>query len=202
MRCESDMPTGKEPAVDVRRITAAAIASLALATLAACSGASGATPAMPNGAASAGPASPGSGTGGRALAAGDSPAGSKVPYCAQAPASMVSSALRLSLGKQVTTAEGPVSVCAYLGRYMVMVRYQSGENARQFAEGRKSLGSLRQAVSSVRGLGDEAYFASAGSGKRETNTLAVRKGPIAVFLTAPKPLAPERSLMTQLLSKL
>jgi hypothetical protein len=186
----------------MRPITAAVIASLALTALAACSGTTGATPAMPGGAGSSVPASPDGGPGGSALAAGNSPGGSKAPYCAQAPASLVSSALRLSLGKQVTTAEGPVSVCAYLGRYMVMVRYQSGENARQFAEGRKSLGSLHQAITSVRGLGDEAYFATAGSGKRVTNILAARKGPIAVFLTAPKPLAPERSLMTQLLSKL
>ena len=38
MPCESGTPTGKEPAVDVRRSTAAVIASLGLATLAACSG--------------------------------------------------------------------------------------------------------------------------------------------------------------------
>jgi hypothetical protein len=201
MPCESGTPTGKEPAVDVRRSTAAVIASLGLATLAACSGTNGATPAMPDGASSSGPASA-DGASGSALAAENSPGGGQAPYCAQAPASMVSSALRLSLGKQVTTAEGPVSVCAYLGRYMVMVRYQSGENAKQFAEGRKSLGRLHQAITSVHGLGDQAYFASAGSGQQETNTLAARKGPIAVFLTAPKPLGAERSLMNQLLGKL
>jgi hypothetical protein len=184
--------------VKVRRITAAMIAGLALTALAACSGTGGATPAMPHGAASSVPAVPGSQASGSALAAG----ATKAPYCAQAPASMVSSALQLSLGKQVTSAEGPVSVCAYLGKYMVMVRYQSGENAKEFTESRESLGRLHQAVSSVHGLADQAYFASAGSGTRETNTLAAREGSIAVFLTAPKPLASERSLMTRLLGKL
>jgi hypothetical protein len=183
--------------MEMRRISAAAITALALTALTACSGTSGATPSLPDGAGGSAPAatpagSPGSAPGG----------GSQAPYCAQAPASMVSSALRLSLGKQVATEEGPVSVCAYLGRYMVMVRYQSGEDAKQFTQGRKSLTGLHQAVSSVHGLADQAYFASAGSGKRETNTLAAREGPIAVFLTAPRPLAPERSLMTQLLGKL
>ena len=194
---ELSMP-GEEPAVKVRRITAATIAGLALIALTACSGTDGATPAMPNGATSSGPAAPGGRASGSALAAG----ATKAPYCAQAPASMVSSALRLSLGKQVTSAEGPVSVCAYLGRYMVMVRYQSGENAKEFTESRKSLIRLHQAVSSVHGLADQAYFASVGAGQRETNTLAAREGPIAVFLTAPKPLASERSLMTRLLGKL
>ena len=165
--------------MDMRRSTAAMLAGLALTTLAACSGSSGATPAMPNGAGGSGPSSPGSS--GSTLAAGDS----KAPYCAQAPASMVSSALRLPLGKQVTTAEGPVSVCSYLGRYMVMVRYQSGENAREFTEGRASLSHLHQAVTDVHGLGDQAYFASAGSGQRQTNTLAAREGTIAVFLAPP-----------------
>jgi hypothetical protein len=184
--------------MQMRRINAAMITALALTALAACSGTSGATPALPGGAASSAPAatvagSPGSAAGGGA---------SQAPYCAQAPASIVSSALRLSLGRQVTTVEGPVSVCAYLGRYMVMVRYQSGEDAKQFSQGRKSLTGLHQAVVGVPGLGDQAYFASAGSGKRQTNTLAARKGPIAVFLTAPKPLGAERSLMTQLLGKL
>jgi hypothetical protein len=184
--------------VKVRRITAAMIAGLALIGLTACSGTGGAAPAMPNGATSSTPAGPGGRASGSALAAGTT----KAPYCAQAPASMVSSALQLSLGKQVTSAEGPVSVCAYLGKYMVMVRYQSGENAKEFTEGRESLTRLHQAVSSVHGLADQAYFASVGSGRRETNTLAAREGPIAVFLTAPKPLASERSLMHRLLGKL
>lgn len=176
----------EEPAVKVRRITAAMTAGLALTALAACSGTTGATPAMPNGANSSVPGTP----------------GTQAPYCAQAPAAMVSSALQLPLGKQVTSAEGPVSVCAYLGKYMVMVRYQSGENAKEFTAGRQSLGRLHQAVSNVHGLADQAYFASAGSGRRETNTLAAREGSIAVFLTAPKPLASERSLMTRLLGRL
>ena len=48
---------------------------------------------------------------------------------------------------------------------MVMVRYQSGENAKEFTEGRQSLGRLHQAVSNVHGLADQAYFASAGPGR-------------------------------------
>jgi hypothetical protein len=85
---------------------------------------------------------------------------------------------------------------------MVMVRYQSGENAREFTEGRASLSHLHQAVTNVHGLGDQAYFASAGSGQRQTNTLAAWEGTIAVFLTAPQAARRERSPMTRLLGKL
>jgi hypothetical protein len=115
---------------------------------------------------------------------------------------MVGSALRLPVGKQVSSVDGPVSVCAYLGKYEVLVRFQVGENASEFTQSRTSLVSLHQAVSGVAGLGDQAYFATVGSGQRASNTLAARKGSIAVFVTAPQALATERSLMTQLLAKL
>jgi hypothetical protein len=115
---------------------------------------------------------------------------------------MVGSALQLPVGKQVTTVEGPVSVCAYMGRNEVLVRFQVGENASEFTQSRTSLASLHQSVSAVGGLGDQAYFATVGSGQRASNTLAARKGTIAVFVTAPKPLAAERSLVTQLLARL
>jgi ribulose kinase len=82
------------------------------------------------------------------------------------------------------------------------VRFQVGENASDFTQGRASLVSLHQSVSVVSGLGDQAYFATVGSGQRASNTLAARKGTIAVFVTAPTPLAAERSLVTQLLAKL
>jgi hypothetical protein len=56
-------------------------------------------------------------------------------------------------------------------------------------------------VRGIGGLADQAYFARYGSGKRASNTLAARKGAVAVFVTAPTPLAIERSLMAQLLAK-
>ena len=92
------------------------------------------------------------------------------PLCAGAAASEVGSTLGLSLGKQVTNLEGPVSVCAYLGKYMVMVRFQSGETAQEFGQSRKSLLGLHQAVRDVAGLGDQAYYASAGKAGGQQHT--------------------------------
>jgi hypothetical protein len=185
--------------VDVRKITAAAMAGVALSALTACSGApAGSQPAVP-GAGGASSSAPAPAVGGSAspAAAGAGPA----PYCAQVTSSMVGTALGLPVGKQVTSVDGPVSVCAYLGKYEVLVRFQVGENAGEFTQSRTSLVSLHQSVSNVAGLGDQAYFAIFGSGKRASNTLAARKGTIAVFVTAPTALATERSLMTQLLAK-
>jgi hypothetical protein len=185
--------------VDVRRITAATITSLALGGLAACSGSPGATPSVAGSGSGSGPAAAAGGTSAASPAAAT---GGKAPYCAQAPSSVVGSALKLPVGKQVTSLDGPVSVCAYLGKYEVLVRFQVGENTSEFSQSRTSLVGLHQSVSGVSGLGDQAYFATVGSGQRASNTLAALKGTIAVFVTAPTPLATERSLVTQLLAKL
>jgi hypothetical protein len=185
--------------VDVRKITAAVIVGLALSTLAACSGSPGAAPNVGGSSAVAPPGTASGASTAQAAAAGAG--GAKSPYCARVPSSVVGSALRLPVGKQVTSVDGPVSVCAYLGKYEVLVRFQVGENASEFTQSRTSLVSLHQSVSDVAGLGDQAYFAMFGSGKQTSNTLAVRKGSIAVFVTAPTALTTERSLMTELLAK-
>lgn len=185
--------------MDVRHITAAAMTGLTLCALAACSGTPVATPAV--GGSATGSAST-AGTSGSGSASPAAVAATESPYCGHAPSSMVGSALRLPVGKQVTSVDGPVSVCAYLGKYEVLVRFQVGENASEFTQSRTSLVSLHQSVSGVSGLGDQAYYATVGSGQRASNTLAARAGSIAVFVTSPTPLATERSLMTQLLAKL
>ena len=102
----------------------------------------------------------------------------------------------------MSSLEGPVSVCAYLGKYMVMVRYQTGESAREFRQSQQSLTSLHQSVRAVTGVGDRAYFASVGTAHGASNTLAALSGTVAVFVTAPRPLAFERSLMRHLLAKI
>lgn len=178
--------------MDVRQVAAVAIAILGLGALAACSGRpeAGSPAAVP--------------AAGRSASRPASPATSAVvksPYCEQAPSSMVGSALRLSLGKQVTSVDGPVSVCAYTGKYEVVLRFQVGENASEFSQSRTSLVGLHQSVRGVARLGDQAYFAKYGSGLRASNTLAARKGAVAVFVTAPTRLAIERSLMAQLLAR-
>ncbi len=185
----------------MRQIATAVLAGVAVSTLAACSVSSGAAPepggaGSPASGAQAGAAAGNSGTGGKASA------GPPAPYCAHVPSAVVGAALGLSLGKQVSTLEGPVSVCAYLGKYMVMVRYQTGESAKEFRQSQQSLTSLHQSVRAVTGVGDRAYFASVGTAHGSSNTLAALSGTVAVFVTAPRPLAPERSLMKHLLTKI
>jgi hypothetical protein len=114
---------------------------------------------------------------------------------------MVAKALGLAVGKVVATAEGRVTVCAYTGRYEVLVRYQTGESAGQFALDRQSAVRLHQSVTAVSGLGDQAFLASLKAPGSPSYTLAARKSNMAIFITSPVPLGPERTLMVQLLGK-
>jgi hypothetical protein len=123
-------------------------------------------------------------------------------YCRLAPSSMVGTTLGLQAGTLMPTVEGPVQVCTYNGPVEIIVRYQVNENATQFAADKSSMTSLHQDISAVSGLGDSAFFAKYNSGKQTSNTLAARKGIIAVFITAPASLGPEKTLMTKLLAKL
>lgn len=122
--------------------------------------------------------------------------------CLVSPSAMVGKALGLPVGKVIPTVDGPVTVCAYVGRYEVIVRYQTGGTTATFEQTRSSQASLRhQLVTTVSGLGDSAYLARYTASKPVSNTLAAREGDIAIFITSPASLSAERTLMTTLLAK-
>jgi hypothetical protein len=181
-------------AMSRRIITTTVSCGLAAATLAAAAACSGQPGSSPSIGGQGGATAPAQTPARPATAAGT--------YCAQAPSSLVGSALGLPTGRLVPTVEGPVTVCAYTGADEVIVRYQVGENASLFASDKSSMAGLHQTVSTIGGLGNDAFFAKYAAGKQPSNTLAARKGIVAVFITAPAGLGVERSLMTRLLSKL
>ena len=121
--------------------------------------------------------------------------------CSNAPSTLVGLDLKLAVGKLTATAEGPVTVCAYAGRYEVLVRYQTGETTAEFAQARTSQAGLHQAVGTVNGLGNAAYLASYTATKPFSYTLGALQGDIAIFITSPVPLSAESTLMTDLLKK-
>ncbi|HLI38150.1 MAG TPA: hypothetical protein VKV80_12550 [Streptosporangiaceae bacterium] len=179
----------------LRELAAAVLAGVAVCVAAACDSLN---PASGGGSsASAHPAPVTSAA--RAGSAGSS--GVSTSECGNSPPAMVRKALGLPVGKLVASAEGPVTVCAYTGRYEVLVRYQTGETARQFAQDRRSMTKLHQSISSVGGLGNSAYFAKYTKSKPPSYTLAAREGDIAIFITSPAPLGAERALMARLLAK-
>ena len=128
-------------------------------------------------------------------------AGADARACAIAPPAVVSRALKLPLGPVVGTVEGPVTVCAYTGHYEVIVRFQRGESGGEFAASRHSNGPAHQLIAAVAGLGSGAYLDTYTLAKPPVNTLAARRGRLAVFITAPAALSAERKLMVRLLSR-
>jgi hypothetical protein len=178
----------------VRNVAAVALVGVTAWAATACT--SSAPPSANGGASPATTAPVGvSGTGGTAAAA------ASTSECANAPATLIGKDLKLAVGKLTATAEGPVTVCAYTGRYEVLVRYQTGETTTEFAQAKTSQAGLHQAVATVNGLGDTAYLASYTARKPFSYTLGALDGDIAIFVTSPAPLGAERALMTDLLKK-
>lgn len=121
--------------------------------------------------------------------------------CAMAPSALVGTALKLPVSRVVGTVEGPVTVCAYTGRYEVIVRFQHGEDAGEFAAYRHATGTNHQLITAVPGLGHGAYLAMYTLAKPPVNTLAVRDGRVAIFITSPAAPRSERRLMVRLLAR-
>ena len=163
----------------VRNATAAAIMTLVLGAMAACSDPAAPAPVQPPPAPAVSPRAHTAGTDARA--------------CAIAPSAMVGAALKLPVGSVVGTVEGPVTVCAYTGRYEVLVRFQHGESASEFAAAKQSTGARHQLITTVPGLGHGAYLATYTLAKPPENTLAVRHGRFAISSPRPPRSAPNAS---------
>jgi len=184
--------------MSVRTVAALALAGATVWAAAACSS----SPASPH---SSGNASPSTTAPVGVATTGGAPASTasaaSASDCANAPSALVGQDLKLTVGKVTSTAEGPVTVCAYAGRYEVLVRYQTGETTAEFAQARTSQANLHQQVGTVNGLGDAAYLASYTASKPVSNTLGALKGTVAIFVTSPASLGAESALMTDLLKK-
>jgi hypothetical protein len=184
----------------VRTVSAGRVAAVALVGVTAWAAAACSSSAPPSATAGPSPASATApvgvaGTGGAAANA------ASTSECANAPSTLVGKDLNLAVGKLTATAEGPVTVCAYTGRYEVLVRYQTGETSAEFTQARTSQAGLHQAVGTVKGLGSAAYLASYTATKPFSYTLGALQGDIAIFITSPASLGAESALMTDLLKK-
>ncbi|MGH3169158.1 MAG: hypothetical protein ACRDN0_25175 [Trebonia sp.] len=181
--------------MDRHKLAAAALLGLTACAVVACGNSS-----SPTAGGHPAPAIPDTPAGGPSAVSSASSTAS-TSQCSVTSSALVGKALGLPVGKVIPSVEGPVTVCAYAGRNEVLIRYQTGETAAEFAQGKSSQQGLHQTVAAVGGLGDGAYSATDSAGRSQLYTLAARSGDIAVFITSPAPLSAERSLMTKLLAK-
>jgi hypothetical protein len=122
--------------------------------------------------------------------------------CDKAPQTTVSSALGVTVNPVTETDQVPVTVCTYplsSGAGVVVLRFQSVVDKSRFAEIRKGFAG---STSDLAGFHDEAFTASSGSGAAATNSVAARKGDVAIVITAPAALDKEKALVDQLFTGL
>jgi hypothetical protein len=133
----------------------------------------------------------------------DKPAAAPSPpalRCTKAPEATVASTLGTPVNQAVETDQIPVTVCTYpltSGKGVVVLRFQSVVDSGRFAEIRKGFSG---STTDLAGYHDEAFTATHGSGANALNSVAARKGDVAIVITAPAPVNKEKALIDQLFS--
>ena len=82
----------------------------------------------------------------------------------------------------------------------MIVRFETGMTASSFAAARAQFASHGESTSDLRGLGNEAYSSSFGSGQYQTNTVVVRKGGTELLVTGPATPAQIQTLAGEILA--
>jgi hypothetical protein len=134
------------------------------------------------------------------------PRASSSVTCAIVTVGEVNAALGTAVGaRHVDSSSPPATVCTYSGgtpSKTVIVRFQTGQDTYDFANGKATLNSDRQTTTDVTGYGEEAYTSAlSGPGGIAVTTLVARKGDVVVLISAPTALGPIETLMLKVLSQ-
>ena len=123
--------------------------------------------------------------------------------CSSVTAAMVNTALGTNVGDPTSTVNGPVTVCTYKSSTgQVIVRFASGTTAASFAAAKSQFTAHGEPVTTVTGLGDEAYSSSIGTGTYAVNSIVLRKGSEELLITGPASLSQVQAFAQQLLPSL
>ena len=108
--------------------------------------------------------------------------------CADAPASAVNAALGTSVGTPTVETNGSVTVCTYNSTspiQSVIIRVDTASSAATVAAEKTQSAAQGEAVTSVPGVGDDAYSLSISGGGFTTNSFLVRKGTTEAQVNGP-----------------
>lgn len=108
--------------------------------------------------------------------------------CADAPASAVNAALGTSVGAPTVQTNGSVTVCTYNSTspiQSVIIRVDTASSAATVAAEKSQSAAQGEAVTTVPGVGDDAYSLSISGGGFTTNSFLVRKGTTEVQVNGP-----------------
>jgi hypothetical protein len=104
--------------------------------------------------------------------------------CSLASPAKVKSALGFGVGAPIVTKNGPVTVCQYVVKTGLIVRFETSETAAMFAFGQKSFATHGEKTKPVSGVGAKAYTSTIG----KVITLVVLQGKTELLITASQPL--------------
>jgi hypothetical protein len=128
---------------------------------------------------------------------------SKLPSCPSA--SEVDQALKAGLDAPKDQTDGSIRTCTYdttAGGDEVVIRFQTGVSASDFAAAGSSQGPSGETTSPVAGLGDAAYTMQREEPGGTVTELAALSGTTLVSVLAPVRLADVEVLMQSLLASL
>jgi hypothetical protein len=109
--------------------------------------------------------------------------------CDLASAKRVKSALGITVGAPLVTRNGPVTVCQFMTKPALLVRFETNETASLFAAARKGFEQHGEPTKTLGGIGTKAFSSSIGSGAHATTTIVVLKNKTSLAIVAVAPLA-------------
>jgi hypothetical protein len=120
------------------------------------------------------------------------------PSCNLASAKRVKSALGITVGAPLVTRNGPVTVCQFMSKPALLVRFETNETTSLFAAGRKGFAQHGEPTKPVHGLGTTAYSSTfAGS-----STIVVLQGKTELLILSSASLAKVEALAKLILPSL
>jgi hypothetical protein len=114
--------------------------------------------------------------------------------------------VKQTMGSTVATptvkVQGSVTTCTYKAAELsrsVLIVYDTAATAASFAQDRSSIQSRQGQTTTLSGLADQAYSASATSGQETVNTVVTLQGSLQTIVTGTNTLAQVKSMAEEIL---
>ena len=134
------------------------------------------------------------------------PSGNAAAWCALAPASLIQSALGLTVTGPTASFSTDEIHCDYQpasdGSLTVALQFRLQQDHDSFVSYRQKTENPSEPVTELPGVGDEAYYVRSEFGVTITHTIVARQGSIVLLLSAPSSLAQTTDLARQIVAKL
>jgi hypothetical protein len=139
-----------------------------------------------------------------AASAPASKGGGAAANCAEAaPAKVVGSAVKTTVGEPTESRADGTLMCSYAGPKTghLIIRIQSDQTAEGFATARRGFDDSGTPTTTLTGFEEEAYTGVTGSGSYRVTTVVARRGPLEILVTGNVGVPEEKALIRQLMDR-